>query len=459
MKGSVNNVIEAIGNTPIVKLDPVFTGVKSEIYVKLEYLNPGGSIKDRIGSYILDQALKKGLVKPGGTIIEGTSGNTGVGIAMWAALNKMKCIFVLADKQSKEKIDNLRAFGAKVVVCPTNVEPEDPRSYYSVSKRLSETIPNSYYVNQYENLWNRETHFHTTGPEIYKQTGGEFDIFMAGVGTGGTISGTAAFLKTVMPEVKVVGVDCVGSIVAQYAKTGDKSGAHSYVLEGLGEDFIPGNYNFDVIDDWVVVDDKESFIMTRKLLSKQAIYSGGSSGAAIAGAIRYAKNLKEPKKILVILPDSGNRYSSKIFNDDWMSDNGYKESTFNVQIKDAIEEIGKNQNQIFSLPDTASLGDAIKLMNEKGISQVPIMSGEEVKGVLSEKDLLKPLYDNEFSINDSVSLLLNSKFIKIEETELISQITDNLLNREVVLITKGGKPSMILTNIDILEYISKHGTY
>lgn len=459
MKGSVNNVIEAIGNTPIVKLDPSFTGVKSEIYVKLEYLNPGGSIKDRIGCYILDQALKNGLVKPGGTIIEGTSGNTGVGIAMWAALNKMKCIFVLADKQSKEKIDNLRAFGAKVVVCPTNVEPEDPRSYYSVSKRLSETIPNSYYVNQYENLWNRETHFHTTGPEIFEQTSGEFDVFMAGVGTGGTISGTAAYLKTVMPDVQVVGVDCVGSIVAQYAKTGDMSGAHSYVLEGLGEDFIPGNYNFDVIDDWVVVNDKESFIMTRKLLSQQAIYSGGSSGAAIVGAIKYAKSLKDPKKILVILPDSGNRYASKIYNDDWMSDNGYKESTFNVQIKDALEEINKNKSPIFSLQDTATLEEAINLMNEKGISQIPILSGDMIKGVLSEKDLLKPLYDGEFSVKDSVSLLLNSKFITIEETELISQITENLLNREVVVVTKDNRPLTILTNIDILEYISTHGSY
>tara|TARA_X000000950_G_C13892386_1_gene651393 strand:- start:38 stop:1420 length:1383 start_codon:yes stop_codon:yes gene_type:complete len=459
MKGAVNNVIEAIGNTPIVKLDGSFTGVDSEIYVKLEYLNPGGSIKDRIGSYILDQALKNGLVKPGGTIIEGTSGNTGVGIAMWAALNKMKCIFVLADKQSKEKIDNLRAFGAKVVVCPTNVEPDDPRSYYSVSKRLSETIPNSYYVNQYENTWNRDTHFHTTGPEIFKQTGGDFDIFMAGVGTGGTISGTAAYLKTVMPKVKVVGVDCEGSIVAHYAKTGKMTEAHSYVLEGLGEDFIPGNYNFDVIDDWVVVGDKESFIMTRKLLSHQAIYSGGSSGAAIVGAIKYAKTLKAPKKILVILPDSGNRYASKIFNDDWMSDNGYKESTFNVQISEVIKEVHKSGHKIFSLNDTATIGDAIELMNKEGISQIPIIKNGNVCGIVTEKELLKPLYEGEYKINDSVSLILNSKFITVDQSELVSQITDKLINRDSVIVIKDGTPISILTNIDILEFISKNGTY
>ena len=378
---------------------------------------------------------------------------------MWAALHKMKCIFVLADKQSKEKIDNLRAFGAKVVVCPTNVEPEDPRSYYSVSKRLSETIPNSYYVNQYENLWNRETHFHTTGPEIYNQTGGEFDVFMAGVGTGGTISGISSYLKSVMPDVTTVGIDCEGSIVANFAKTGEMSEAHSYVLEGLGEDFIPGNYNFDVMDDWVVIGDKESFLMTRKLLSQQAIYAGGSSGAAIVGAIKYAKKLKSPKKILVILPDSGNRYASKIFNDDWMSDNGYKESTFNVQIKDALKEIHKDQAPIFTLEDTATIEDAIKLMNTKGISQIPVVTKEVLKGILSEKELLKPLYEGEYTIKDSVSLVLDSKFITVEDTELISQITEPLLKRETVVVLKNGKPTSLLTHIDILEYISKNGSY
>ena len=459
MKGSVANTLEAIGNTPIVKLDPKFTGVESEIYVKLEYLNPGGSIKDRIGAYILDRALEDGKLKPGGTIIEGTSGNTGVGLAMWAALNNMKCIFVLADKQSKEKIDNLRAFGAKVIVCPTNVEPEDPRSYYSVAKRLSETIPNSYYVNQYENHWNRETHYNTTGPEIFNQTGGEFDVFMAGVGTGGTISGTAMYLKEKMPNVTVVGVDCEGSIVAQYAETGSMEGAYSYVLEGLGEDFIPGNYNFDVIDDWVVVGDKESFIMTRKLLSQQAIYGGGSSGAAIVGAIKYAKKLKEPKKILVILPDSGNRYASKIFNDDWMSDNGYKESTFNVQIFTVLEELGRNKDEIYSLEDNALIKDAIKLMHTKNISQIPVTSNGKIKGVVSEKDLLRPLYDGAVSTEDSISLVCSSHFIEIDGQELISQVTDKLSKRETVIVTKNGKPHCLLTHIDILDYISQHGAY
>jgi len=457
MKGYVNNVLEAIGNTPIVKLDKSITGVDSEIYVKLEYLNPGGSIKDRIGCYILDKAKENGVLKPGGTIIEGTSGNTGVGLAMWAALNGHQCIFVLADKQSKEKIDNLRSFGAKVLVCPTNVEPEDPRSYYSVSKRLSETIPNSYYVNQYENLWNRETHFHTTGPEIFNQTNGEFDVFMAGVGTGGTISGTAEYLKSVMPNLTVVGIDCEGSIVAHYAKTGEMMEAHSYVLEGLGEDFIPGNYNFDVIDDWVMIGDKESFLMTRKLLTKQAIYAGGSSGGAVVGAIKYAKTLKEPKKILVILPDSGNRYTSKIFNDDWMSDNGYKESTFNIQIKEVLGLLGKSDSEIITIDDGKTIGDAITLMNQKGISQVPVLAGNQIKGVVQEKDLLKPLYEGEYHSSDSISLALSNTFQVIDQEELLSKVTSSLLSKQTVIVLEKEKIKSLLTNIDILQFISHNG--
>ena len=325
MKGAKDNILDAIGNTPIIKLDklPLSEKLESEFYVKLEYMNPGGSIKDRIGCYMLDQALREGQLCPGGTIIEGTSGNTGVGLALWAAIHGHKCIFVLADKQSKEKIDNLKAFGAEVVVCPTHVEPDDPRSYYSVSKKLAQTIPNSFYVDQYNNLYNRETHYHWTGPEIYKQTQGDFDAFIATVGTGGVISGCGRYFKEKRPSVEIVGVDCKGSIIAHYAKTGEIIEAHSYVLEGVGEDFIPDNYDFDVIDEWEVVGDRESFLMARRLLKEEGVYAGGSSGAALCGAFKYASKLKMPKKILIILHDSGNRYASKIYNDDWMKEKGY----------------------------------------------------------------------------------------------------------------------------------------
>ena len=323
MRGAKPHILNAIGDTPIVRLNSITKDIESDIYVKAEYMNPGGSTKDRIGCYMLDQAIKEGNIKPGGVIIEGTSGNTGVGLALWAIVHRYKCIFVLADKQSQEKIDNLRAFGAEVIVCPTEVEPDDPRSYYSVSKKLSETTPNSFYVNQYENLHNRDTHYNWTAPEIYQQTEGDFDVFLATVGTGGTITGCGRYFKEHMPNVNIVGVDCKGSIIAHYAQTGEIIEAHSYVLEGVGEDFIPGNYDFSFIDDWEVVGDKESFLMTRRLLKEEGIYAGGSAGAAICGALKYAHRLNEGKKIIVLLHDSGNRYSSKIYNDEWMKKNEY----------------------------------------------------------------------------------------------------------------------------------------
>ena len=322
MKKFNQNILDVIGNTPIVKLNKVGSHVSSDIYVKLEYLNPGGSIKDRMGVYLCQKAVERGDLKPGGTIVESTSGNTGVGIALFAAIHGYNCVFVMADKQSQEKIDNLKAYGAKVIVCPTNVEPEDPRSYYSVAAKLGR-LPNSVFLDQYGNMDNGESHFEITGPEIYKQTNGEFDTFLASVGTGGTISGCSRYLKSKMPNLKTVGVDCEGSILMHYHKTGEICEAKSYVVEGIGEDFLPDNVLFDQIDDFVMVNDKESFLMTRELLTKEGIYAGGSCGSAVVGAIRYAESLDKPERILVILPDSGNRYASKIYNDNWMQKMGY----------------------------------------------------------------------------------------------------------------------------------------
>tara|TARA_B100000945_G_scaffold259550_1_gene217485 strand:- start:421 stop:1446 length:1026 start_codon:yes stop_codon:yes gene_type:complete len=316
------NILDVIGDTPIVKLNKVGNHVSSDIYVKLEYLNPGGSIKDRMGVYLCQKAVERGDLKPGGTIVESTSGNTGVGIALFAAIHGYNCVFVMADKQSQEKIDNLKAYGAKVIVCPTDVQPEDPRSYYSVAAKLG-SLPNSVFLDQYGNMDNGESHFEITGPEIYKQTNGAFDTFLATVGTGGTISGCSRYLKSKMPNLKTVGVDCEGSILMHYHKTGEICEAKSYVVEGIGEDFLPDNVLFDQIDDFVMVNDKESFLMTRELLTKEGIYAGGSCGSAVVGAIRYAETLDKPERILVILPDSGNRYASKIYNDKWMRKMGY----------------------------------------------------------------------------------------------------------------------------------------
>ena len=456
MKGAKPNVLEAIGGTPIVKLNKVANEVDSEIYVKLEYMNPGGSTKDRIGAHMLRKAVEEGKLKPGGTIIEGTSGNTGVGLAMFAAVHGYKCIFVLADKQSKEKIDNLRAFGAKVVVCPTNVEPEDPRSYYSVSKRLSETIPNSFYVNQYDNLNNRDTHYTWTAPEMWEQTQGDFDVFMATVGTGGTITGCGMYFKEKDPSKQIVGIDCEGSIITHHFKTGEFIEAKPYVLEGVGEDFIPENYDYSVIDDFVMIGDKESFLMTRKLLKYEGIYAGGSAGAAIVGAIKYAKTLKEPKKILVLLHDSGNRYASKIYNDDWMSDGGYIETSFNVAIKDVVAALKKESGNIYSVEDTATIGDAVKIMEEKGISQVPVINDGVVKGVVNEKSLLMPVYQGEYSLTDSISLVYTDNFTTIDENSLLSDVTDSLVKKKNVFVTRNDKVNGILTHIDILQFVSEN---
>lgn len=448
-------VLDVIGNTPIIKLQKVADHVESEIFVKLEYMNPGGSIKERIGRNIIEKAIQRGDLKPGGTIIEGTSGNTGVGLAMYAAVHGYKTIFVLPDKQSIEKINNLRAFGAKVIVTPTNVEPDDPRSYYSVAKRLAETTPNSFYANQYYNLDNQETHYKTTGPEILEQTEGDFDIFMAGMGTGGTISGTGRYLKENMENVKIVAVDIVGSILEPYFRTGKVVEAKSYVLEGIGEDIFPDNLDFSVIDDMVVIEDKESFIMTRKLLTHEGIYTGGSGGAAVVGAIRYAEKLKEPKKILVILPDSGNRYTGKIFNDDWMRDNGYWDNSFNVTVGEVLEKLNyKTDEKLISLTDENSVGDAIEILKENDISQVPIFSKGSLLGVIHENKILRALFESQVSLNDNIGLILERDFYLADKNELLKDVADNLTHKKTVLVKDGDDVKAILTDIDIINFMS-----
>lgn len=322
-----SSIIETIGNTPIVRLNKIPGDLPLTIAAKVEYFNPGQSIKDRIAVKMIDDAEEKGLIRPGGTIIEGTSGNTGLGLALVAIVRGYKCIFTTTDKQSKSKVDLMRALGAEVRVCPTNVEPDDPQSYYSVAKRLSEEIPNSYYPNQYDNLSNTEAHYETTGPELWEQTEGKITHYVAGMGTGGTITGAARYLKEQNPDIKVIGIDSVGSVYKHYFETGefDKSVVKPYVTEGIGEDIIPGNIDFDVIDDVVQVNDKNSLITTRKLAREEGLFVGGSCGAAVYGALKYARNNRtdESDLMVVILPDSGTRYISKIFNDDWMREKGF----------------------------------------------------------------------------------------------------------------------------------------
>ncbi|GAB2546329.1 hypothetical protein GCM10027189_31270 [Rufibacter soli] len=321
-----NNIIEAIGNTPLVKLNSVTDGIKATVLAKVEYFNPGNSVKDRMALRMVEDAEKAGILKPGGTIIEGTSGNTGMGLALAAIAKGYKCIFTMSDKQSKEKVDILKAVGAEVIVCPTNVAPEHPDSYYSVAKRLNQEIPNSFYPNQYDNLSNTAAHYDTSGPEIWKQTDGKITCFAAGVGTGGTICGISKYLKEQNADIKVVGLDTYGSVFKKYKETGifDENEIYPYKTEGIGEDILPKNVNFDLIDTFIKVTDKDSAIMTRRLAKEEGLFVGWSCGSAVYGALEYAReHLTEKDVMVVVLPDHGTRYLGKIYNDDWMREQGY----------------------------------------------------------------------------------------------------------------------------------------
>ena len=320
-----NNILETIGNTPMVKLNRITANVKATVLAKVEFFNPGNSVKDRMALKMIEDAEAAGLLKEGSTIIEGTSGNTGMGLAIAGIIKGYKCIFTTTDKQSKEKIDILKAMGAEVIVCPTNVEPEDPRSYYSVSKRLSEEIPNSFYANQYDNLSNRKAHYESTGPEIWKQTEGKITHFVVGVGTGGTISGVGKYLKEQNPNVKIIGIDTYGSTLKAYHETGkiDEKEIYSYITEGIGEDIIPANIDFGIIDRFIKVTDKDGAILTRDLAKMEGLFVGYSAGSAIKGVLEMADELTEEDVVVVLLHDHGSRYVGKVFNDDWMKAQGW----------------------------------------------------------------------------------------------------------------------------------------
>lgn len=457
------SVIEAIGNTPIVRLNRVAASVKANLYAKLEFTNPGGSIKDRIGFWMIEDAEKSGTLKPGGTIIEGTSGNTGVGLAMAAAIKGYKCVFILPDKMSQEKIKNLRSFGAKVVVTPTAVEPDDPRSYYSVSRRMSQEIPNSLYIDQYNNLSNREYHYENTGPEILEQMP-EIDVFVAGIGTGGTITGIGRYLKENKPGVEIVAVDPVGSIVYEVFKTGEnKTPAEGYLIEGIGEDFIPGNYDFAQVDDMVQVGDKESFLKTRELLTSEGIYAGVSSGSAFVGAVKWVRQQgkrMDGKNVLIIFPDSGNRYTSRVYDDDWMREVGFLESkTGNV--RDLMRALEKKSGDLITANQNDKISAIISQMSATNVSQLPVRDENGwVKGIVRESVILKALFNQQVTVDDSVEGLIDTSVEYVTADDSVERISKLVTEGKVPLVTNpddGDSLLGIITDIDLLNYLgSRH---
>lgn len=449
-----NNILETIGNTPLVKLNNITKDIPATILAKIETTNPGNSIKDRMAVKMIEDAEKSGKLKPGGTIIEGTSGNTGMGLAMAAIIKGYKCIFTTTDKQSKEKVDALRAFGAEVIVCPTNVEPEDPRSYYSVSTRLEREVPNSWKPNQYDNLSNSQAHYEQTGPEIWAQTEGRITHLVVGVGTGGTISGTGKYLKEQNPNIKVWGIDTYGSVFKKYKETGifDKNEIYPYITEGIGEDFLPKNVDFDVIDLFEKVTDKDAALMTRDIARKEGIFVGNSAGSAVAGLLQLKDKLKPEDVVVIIFHDHGSRYMGKMYNEDWLRERGFLKDE-KLTAATIIDK--KDKTEIVTIDCEKTILEAINTMHMLNISQIPVTQKEMVVGKLAESDILKALMENPSLKSAKVQEIMSSGFPFVDLNTSIDRISA-LINKEnsaVLVETEGGKIE-IITQYDIINAIS-----
>lgn len=451
-----NSIIDTIGNTPLVRLNKVNKGIKGEILAKVEYFNPGNSMKDRMAIKMVEDAEADGLLKPGGTIIEGTSGNTGMGLALAAIAKGYKCIFTMADKQSKEKIDILKAVGAEVIVCPTNVAPEDPRSYYSVAKKLNRDIPNSFYPNQYDNLSNWKAHYATTGPEIWKDTAGKVTHYAAGVGTGGTISGAAKFLKEQNPEIISVGIDTYGSVFKKYKETGifDKNEIYPYLTEGIGEDILPKNVDFSVIDHFIKVTDKDGAIMTRRLSREEGLFVGWSAGSAVHGALEYAReNLREGDRMVILLPDHGSRYVGKVYNEDWMRNHGFLEDKTFGTAKDIIDT-KQGRHELVVVHKQDKVKDAIALMNSKSVSQIPVMENGDVVGSITDNKLLSRIITDPDLKDAVVGDVMEDpmKFVALGSTlDVLSSMVDK---EKAVLVRDEQHHIHIITKHDILTAVT-----
>ncbi|MEO5674858.1 MAG: pyridoxal-phosphate dependent enzyme [Chitinophagales bacterium] len=448
-----NHIIDTIGNTPLVKLSRVVKDVKALVLAKVESYNPGNSIKDRIALPMIEEAEKKGLLKPGGTIIEGTSGNTGMGLALAAIAKGYHCIFTTTDKQSKEKADILKAVGAQVIVCPTNVDPEDPRSYYSVSKRLSGETPNSWYPNQYDNLNNRLAHYQFTGPEIWNQTEGKITHFVCGAGTGGTVTGCAQFLKEKNPDIKVWAIDTYGSTLKVFHETGKirQEEIYPYITEGIGEDIIPENYDFTLIDHFEKVKDKDAAIMAREITRKEGIFVGYSCGSAVQGLLQMKEKLKESDVVVVIFPDHGSRYVAKLYNDEWMRDHGWLQLK---TIHDILES--RSSKPLITIQSDQTVADAVMLMQSNNIDQLPVMENDLMIGSLSETGLLQKLM-NDHSIKTKAIKEVMEKAFPVVQNEMAIDKLSGMMSRETpaVITTDALNQMHIVTKSDIIRAMAK----
>jgi cystathionine beta-synthase len=456
MKKIANNILETIGNTPMVRINTITKDIKATVYAKVETFNPGNSIKDRMALKMIEDAEKEGLLKPGGTIIEGTSGNTGMGLAIAAIIKGYKCIFTTTDKQSKEKVDALKAFGAEVIVCPTDVDPEDPRSYYSVSSRLEKEVENSWKPNQYDNLSNRQANYEQTGPEIWEQTEGKITHLVVGVGTGGTISGTGRYLKEKNPNIKVWGIDTYGSVFKKYKETGvfDKNEIYPYITEGIGEDFLPANVDFDIIDRFEKVTDKDAAIMTREITKQEGIFVGNSAGSAMAGLMQLKDELKEGDVVVVIFHDHGTRYLGKMYNDEWMLEKGFFDKK-GLTAKDLIHP--STNGKLITVDANDSIGSTVALMSKTNISQIPITKDKRIVGSLNENLIYAKIVANPDIKSHKVETIMSPLFPFVDITTPIDSLSSMITDNNPAVLVKDFKQdkTYIITRHDIINALTK----
>ncbi len=453
MKNICDNILEAIGHTPLVRINSITRGVvKATVLAKVETFNPGNSIKDRMAVKMIEDAERAGLLKPGGTIIEGTSGNTGMGLAIVAVVKGYKCIFTTTDKQSKEKVDALKAFGAEVIVCPTNVDPEDSRSYYSVSSRLVKEVPNSWKANQYDNLSNQQAHYEQTGPEIWEQAGGRIDHLVVGVGTGGTITGVGRYLKERNPKIKIWGIDTYGSVFKKYKETGifDKNEIYPYITEGIGEDFLPQNVDFGVIDHFEKVTDKDAALMTRRIAREEGIFAGNSAGSAMAGVLQLKDRFEGGEVVVVIFHDHGSRYLGKMFNDDWMRGKGFLEKS-GMTARDLVAS--GMSGELLSIEAGETVAHAVRLMSEHDFSQVSITSDKRLVGSLNETHLYAQLVQNPVLRNQPVESIMQPAFPFVDISTPVDLLSTMITPENPAVLVRDFKTdkTFIITRSDVIR--------